>query len=171
MGSMTQIRIYDDKFQIWNNGSLIEGLTIEQLKSVHPSKPRNKLVADVCLKAGYIEAWGTGIPRVIEACKKSQLPSPIIEEIAGGFQITVLNPSKESLISMGLNERQIKAFIHVQENEKINNATYQEINNVGKTTATKELNEIVIKGFLYHEGKGRGSSYTLGQNKDKTETN
>ena len=55
MGSMTQIRIYDDKLQIWNDGQLIEGLTIDQLKTVHPSKPRNKLIAAVCLKGGYIE--------------------------------------------------------------------------------------------------------------------
>lgn len=162
MGNMTQIRIYDDKLQIWNDGKLVEGLTIESLKLSHPSRPRNRLIADACLKAGYIEAWGTGIPRIIDACRKDMLPDPFIEETAGGFQITILNPSEESLKRHGFNERQIHAFLYVKSHGKINNSIYQEINNIGKTIATRELSELASAGILQHYGTGRGSIYSLG---------
>ncbi len=161
MGSMTQIRINDDSFQIWNDGPLVDGLTIEQLKQNHPSKPRNKLIAEVCLKGGYIEAWGTGIPRIINACRMANLPAPTIEETSGGFQITITNISESALIKLGLNERQIKAYQYVRTHGKITNAIYQKLNNIGKTFSTKELYELVSLGLLKHSGTGRGSIYTF----------
>jgi len=60
MGSFIQIRIYDDKFWVWNEGGLPEDLSLELLKQSHPSRPRNPLIADVCFKGGYIDSWGRG---------------------------------------------------------------------------------------------------------------
>ena len=40
-GTPIQIRVYDDKLVIWNEGVLPEGLTLESLKREHPSRPRN----------------------------------------------------------------------------------------------------------------------------------
>ena len=34
------------------------GITFADLKGNHPSKPRNWIIADVCFKGGYIDAWG-----------------------------------------------------------------------------------------------------------------
>lgn len=163
MGNMTQIRIYDDKLQIWNDGTLVEGLTIESLKHSHPSRPRNRLIADACLKAGYIEAWGTGIPRIIDACKEAGLPEPEIIEAFGGFQITLFKDkyNETSLKTMGINERQIRAMLYVKEKGSITNSEYQRLNNIGRTTATEDLGELVSKSLLSHSGTGRGSTYTL----------
>ncbi|MDR0307954.1 MAG: putative DNA binding domain-containing protein, partial [Chitinispirillales bacterium] len=69
MGSFTQIRVYDDKINIWNDGMLPEGISLESLKRSHSSKPRNLLIADVCFKGGLIDAWGRGTIRIIESCK------------------------------------------------------------------------------------------------------
>lgn len=41
MGSFIQIRIYDDKISIWNDGHLPEGISLEKLKKPHSSKPWN----------------------------------------------------------------------------------------------------------------------------------
>ena len=67
MGAPTQIRLYSDSFSIWNDGSLPEGITEEDLKKVHRSKPRNPLIADVCFRGGYIDTWGRGTVKIIEA--------------------------------------------------------------------------------------------------------
>ena len=56
LGAPTQIRLYDDSFSIWNDGSLPEGITEEDLKKVHRFKPRNPLIADVCFRGGYIDS-------------------------------------------------------------------------------------------------------------------
>lgn len=67
MGSMIQIRIYDNQFSIWNEGTLPEGLTIDALKRKHSSRPRNQIIADVCFKGGYIDAWGRGTLKIINS--------------------------------------------------------------------------------------------------------
>lgn len=116
-----------------------------------------------CLKAGYIEAWGTGIPRIIDACKEAGLPEPEIIEAFGGFQITLFKDkyNETSLKTMGINERQIKAMLYVKEKGSITNSEYQQLNNIGRTTATEDLGELVSKSLLSHSGTGRGSTYTL----------
>ncbi len=79
MGSQTQIRLYNDNFGIWNDGGLPDELTEDDLKRTHRSKPRNPIIADVCFKAGYIDTWGRGTLKIIEACKEHNLPEPILK--------------------------------------------------------------------------------------------
>lgn len=43
MGADIQLRIYDDKLSIWNEGGLPFGLTLEELRAEHNSCPRNRL--------------------------------------------------------------------------------------------------------------------------------
>ena len=74
MGAMIQIRIYDNKLSIWNEGTLPAGITFADLRGNHPSKPRNPIIADVCFKGGYIDACGRGTLKIITACKEVELP-------------------------------------------------------------------------------------------------
>ena len=52
MGAQTQIRVYDDKISVWNDGQLPEGISLEALKRTHSSKPRNPIIAEVCVSKG-----------------------------------------------------------------------------------------------------------------------
>jgi ATP-dependent DNA helicase RecG len=47
-------------------------------------------------KAGYIEAWGRGIAKILLGCQKAKLPEPIIEESFGGLQITFFKSKEKS---------------------------------------------------------------------------
>ena len=85
IGAQTQIRMYDGHFRVWNDGGLPEGITEEDLKKVHSSKPRNPLIADICFKGGYIDSWGRGTIKIIEACHEAGLPEPDLKEEQGGF--------------------------------------------------------------------------------------
>lgn len=164
MGSFTQIRVYDDKITIWNDGALPEGITLESLKHVHSSHPRNPLIADVCFKGGLIDSWGRGTVRIIETCKEAGLPEPELTERDGGFLVTLFkdNLTEEQLMKLGLNARQVKAVSYMKEKGKITNAEYQEINNVSKRTATNDLTELVTKYRLANNtGYGAGSFYEL----------
>ncbi len=70
--SNIQVCIYDDRLEITNPGGLYGGLTIEKMLS-GISSIRNELIADVFLKMGIVEKWGTGIKRIAELCKKQGL--------------------------------------------------------------------------------------------------
>lgn len=164
MGSQTQIRLYDDNFGIWNDGGLPAELTEDDLKRTHRSKPGNPIIADVCFKAGYIDTWGRGTIKIIEACKEHNLPEPVLKEEQGGFLTKIFKDifTKENLEKLGLNDRQIKGVLYTKEKGSINNSLYQELNGIGKTTATEELQELVQKGILLQTGtKGRGIKYTI----------
>lgn len=43
----TQIKIFDDYIWFFNIGSLPEGITLEQLKGIHPSVARNPLIVHI----------------------------------------------------------------------------------------------------------------------------
>ena len=163
--SVVQMRIFDNHFNIWNEGELPAGISLDSLKRQHPSRPRNLLIADVCFKAGYIDAWGSGTLKIISTCKEAGLPDPEIIEQDGGILVTLFKNkySAEQLKKMNLNGRQLGAVLYLLKKGSITNTEYQEINGISRQTATRDLKELVEKfKILRREGiTGSGTSYTL----------
>ncbi len=162
-GSTIQIRMYDDKFNIWNEGILPEGLTNEILKLQHPSRPRNPLIADVCFKGGYIDAWGRGTLKILDACKEAELPEPEMKEMYGGFSVTLYKDlfTEEQLHKLDLNERQIKAVLFLKEKNRITNKDYQTICNISERTSLRDLDELVNQNLIVKVGDKKGTHYIL----------
>jgi ATP-dependent DNA helicase RecG len=164
-GSDIQVMIYDDCLTIWNPGGLPEGMSIAELYNPHhASRPRNRLIAQVFYDVEFIERYGGGIQKIMDACEMARLPQPVFEEKFGGFLVTFNKDiyTKERLEALGLNARQIKAVMYVKEKQRIKNKDYQEINAVSRQTATIELNNLAEKGILIRTGRaGRGIAYEL----------
>jgi ATP-dependent DNA helicase RecG len=113
MGAHIQLRVFDDKLSIWNEGILPNGLTLDDLKSEHNSRPRNPKIAKACFMAGYIDTWGRGTLKIIEACKEAGLAEPLIEETNGGISVTLFQkefgkPSEEIRNEFGKNSERIR---------------------------------------------------------------
>lgn len=164
MGAPVQIRLHEDKISIWNEGSLPAGLTLASLKRPHSSRPRNPIIADVSFKGGYIDAWGRGTIKIIDACKEAELPEPEMQEQDGGFSITLFknNLIQEQLIKLGLNHRQVKAVFFAKEKGKITNKDYQLLNDCSRNTASNDLTDLVQRGlFMPSDVRGAGSFYQL----------
>ena len=164
MGSTIQLRVYDNKITLWNEGSLPEGLDYEALKRTHSSLPRNPIIADVCFKAGYIDTWGRGTLKIFNSCREADLPEPEIQPLDGGVLVTLYKDylNEEQLKKLGLNERQIKAVEFVKENGKITNKEYQNLNDVSERTALRDLDELTNKSTLKKQGKKKGTYYEFG---------
>jgi len=161
--------MYDDKFSIWNEGTLPEGLTFESLRRQHPSRPHNPIIADVCFKGGYIESWGSGTLRIINSCKEASLPEPEMKESDGGILITLFKDmlNDPQLKDLGLNDRQVKAIRNLKETESISNKEYQRLCNVSERTASRDLAELVSLDILQLIGStGKGTKYILRRRKD-----
>ncbi len=64
---------------------------------------------------------------------------------------------------LGLNDRQIKAVLIVKEKAKITNSEYQELFDVSKATATRDLTELVENFALLDKigQTGVGTAYIL----------
>jgi len=164
-----QIRIYQDKLVIMNDGVLPPEVPIDRLKTEHISKPRNVLLAYAFNLAGFIEKWGMGTLKMIESCKEQDLPEPDFIEEEGIFKVIFYKDiyTIESLQKLGLNERQIKAVMYVKEIGKITNKKYQEKFKTSERTATRNLNDLVIKDIFERIGTtGKGVTYILRRHKE-----
>ena len=164
-----QARIFDNRMEIWNPGTLPQPLTPEDLKKEHESKPRNKLVAKCFFLTKFIEQWGTGTNKIMELCLKEGLPEPIFKETAGSFVVILRKEiTEEYLRGKDLNERQIRAVFYVKDKSRITNKEYQDINGVSKPTASRELKKLADKGILNKIGlTGKGTIYVLAERAHK----
>jgi ATP-dependent DNA helicase RecG len=164
IGAPIQISIYEDKFIVWNFGMLPEFIKLDDLKRKHASHPKNPILADIFFKGGLIEAWGRGTLKIIDECKKARLPEPLIEEVTGGISVTVFKNKNNDdyLKQFNLSERQMLAISFLKKNNKISNKEYQEISQISRETASRDLADLVEKGLIKSSGsKGAGSFYTI----------
>jgi len=162
-----QIKIHDDRLTIWSPGLLPPGITLKELyEPDHSSKPRNKLIAQVFYDTGWIEKYGSGIQRITNLCAAQRIPAPVFEESSGGVRVTFKRffHTEEELAdpAFGLNERQVKAVMYVQEHEQITNREYREMFNISERSALNDLAELCEKEVFVKIGTtGKYTKYVL----------
>lgn len=157
-----QIRIFDDRIEVWNPGLLPEPLTLEDLKRKHKSIPRNPLIAKCFFLIKLIEQWGTGTNDMVNLCLKWGLPEPLFEYVSGDFVVTFRSElTEERMERLGLNPRQIKAIEYIKEYGKINRMEYIKLNEVSNATAKRDLRELIVKNMLKSRGVGPKIHYIL----------
>jgi len=162
--SSIQIRVYNDRLVIMNEGKLPPEVPVEKLKTEHLSKPRNTLLADVFYKAGFIESWGRGTIKILEKCQEQGLPKPDFEEDHGVMKVVFYKDkfTEENLKKLGISERQIKAVMYVKEKGKITNKEYRELTGLSDEGARLDLIELSKRNLIQPIGKGRSAHYILG---------
>ncbi|WP_235021489.1 ATP-binding protein [Chitinophaga eiseniae] len=160
----TFLRVFDDRLHLWNPGNLPEELQIDALKENHSSYPRNRNIANVFYKAGYIESWGRGINKIVEACVEAGLPEPRMVEEQGGFSIVFYKDrySREFISSLQLDEKLEKAMFYIKDQGNITNFQYQQLVGVSKRTASRDLQLLVERALIQKVGTtGKGTVYTF----------
>lgn len=159
----TQVRWFDDSMVILSPGTLVPPLRPEDLKRPHRSYLRNPKIAEAFYFAGWIEQWGTGIGKILDEFRQAGLPEPEWEEAQGAVWLTFRKDilTEERLKTMGLNKRQIQAVLWVKTHGSITNREYRQLAGLSDEGARRDLNELVAKGFLRSEGKGRNVRYVL----------
>ena len=70
------IAVFDDRVEIENAGHLPNELTVETIKLPHRSYPQNPIIANALYMTAYLESWGTGVSRMVDACKTAGVPEP-----------------------------------------------------------------------------------------------
>ncbi len=160
--SSVQIRIFDDRLEIWNPGRLPPELNIELLKKKHESIPQNPLIAKSFFLIKWVEEVGTGTNKIITWCKDWGLPEPSFEETGTSLVLTFNRYFVPESILGGLTNRQRSAVEFLKQNEVITNKDYQELAHIAKATATRELAKMVEKGIIIKSGEtGKGTFYVL----------
>lgn len=83
-----QVALFDDRLEVTSPGMLLNNVTISKMMEGY-SKPRNPAIAKAFAYMKIIEKWGTGIPRLLEACEKYGLPKPELIDFDGDFRVNM----------------------------------------------------------------------------------
>lgn len=89
-GVHSQFKVFNNKLDFYNHGSLPYDLSIEDILDGNKrSEPRNILIAEIFRDCGLIERYGSGVKRAREEFEKYGLPEMKIGNIGNGFEVIV----------------------------------------------------------------------------------
>lgn len=121
-------------------GELPFGLTQEELKNSHRSKPRNKNIANVFYKAGFVESWGRGIQKICNQFAAAHLPEPVVGNFCGGVNVVV--PRNNPEVTMFSKE-----YLHYFKTESVREQVKSLLVICDGEKSKKELmSELLLKG-------------------------
>ena len=95
-GRDVKVGVYDDIVNIVSPGALPNIVTVEDILRGR-SEIRNKVIANVFKELGLIEQWGSGISRIMIACKKVGLKQPRIREGGDFVDVEFYRPKIEEM--------------------------------------------------------------------------
>lgn len=179
-----QIRIEDDAMYISNNCILPRGWTVETLMGTHKSIPFNPSIANAFYRAGYIEAWGRGIQKVLESCK--ELGSSAPEYTVLGDDLTVkftalasaVIPNGQSggnnggdggnnggnsggYVPSDLNETERIVYLQVNQDGTLTASQMSEKSGLAKRTIERTLRKLREKGVIMRIGSSRSGKWEI----------
>ncbi len=166
MGAPVQMRVFDQYLSIWNEGALPMGLSIDDLKIDHNSRPRNPILANACFLAGYIDSWGRGTLKIINSCKEYGLPEPKIIEKNGGIEVSILASNQDGVevdshglvkeLAKGLvkelTENQIKLLELIEAKPSVIKEEMAKHLEISTTAIDKNIKTLKQKGLLERVG-------------------
>lgn len=119
---------------------------------------RNPKLAAVFYRLKLIEAYGTGIPKIMKAYKDCGC-KPQLVVTSNAFKVILPNRNaQKSVISESVTpEERIIAYIH--EHGSITRPEVQSLLQVSQATANRLLKRMLAQDSLRQEGAGRGTRY------------
>jgi len=170
VGGAVSLAIYDDRLEVWSDGTLPSGLTPEDLKRDHPSKPRNPLIAKVFYLRGIIERWGRGTQKIVELCVRAGHPEPEFGEQAGSVWVRFL-PSgyiAPHRVAHDLTQRQREILQIIAHHGPIplREIMQRMANPPASATLRDDLYHLKRLELIDSEGHGRGAVWLLREEKE-----
>ena len=150
------ISIFDDRVEIENAGHLPNELTTETIKLPHRSYPQNPIIADALFMTAFLESWGTGVNRMVEACKTVRLPEPEYGTDGSFVWITFKRPNASANLDANL-DTNLDTKIHLSDKQKevlafciIPRSSREILVHIGVTNHTRNRDRFVK--YLVDEG-------------------
>lgn len=153
-----QIRVlmFDDRIEVVSPGGLPSGITEKEYLEGKISVLRNRTLANVFYRLGFVEIFGTGVTR-IKQLYEAGLVKPNFEVSENTIKIVL--PIFESNLNLTEDERAVYKVLSKSMLKPISEiAPYV---NFGKSKTTQLLKDMEQKGVVTVEGKGRGTKYIL----------
>ena len=154
--SQIRVSMFDDRIEIVSPGGLPSGITEEEYLSGKLSVLRNRNLANVFYRLGFVEIFGTGITRIKQLYAEALIkPDFEVSENAIKIVLPIFEKNAdltedEIVIYKLLSKTMLKPISEV--------APYVPF---GKSKTIKLLKEMCQKGVIAVEGKGKGTKYII----------
>ena len=154
--SQIRVMMFEDRIEIISPGGLPAGITEEEYLSGKISVLRNRNLANVFYRLGFVEIFGTGITR-IKQVYEAGLQKPDFE--VSENTIKIILPVLEENINLTDDEMVVYKILSKTVLKPISEiAPYVSF---GKSKTTQLLKAMGDKGVVTVEGKGRGTKYII----------
>ena len=176
--SRIQVAIYDDRLEITSPGGLLPGVTIDLMKEGF-SKIRNRSLANAFAYMNLVEAWGSGIPKLMNAMKIYGLKEPEFVDMEVAFRINLYRSQFDANnaidgidgtdgvkngVGLALNKEgdTVQKLLNmIAENPTATQAWYAEGLGVSKRTVSRMFASLQERGILVQNGTRRKAHWTI----------
>ena len=154
------ISVYDDRIEFVSVGGLPAGIALEDIM-LGLSVCRNPKLAAIFYRLQLIEAYGTGMPKIIKAYAGTDL-EPKIQVTNNAFKITLPNlnfSSKPVPVYEPPTEDEKRVLSLLATRESIVRSDVDRLLGVSQSTANRILKQMIEKYLISQEGTGKNTKY------------
>ena len=154
--SQIRVSMFDDRTEVVSPGGLPSGITEDEYLSGKLSVLRNRNLANVFYRLGFVEIFGTGITRIKQIYSEASV-KPSFEVSENAIQIVL--PIYEENANLTEDEKVVYKLLSRNMFKSMSEiAPYISF---GKSKTTKLLKDMEQKGVIAIEGKGKGTKYRI----------
>lgn len=165
------IRVYDNRIEFVSVGGLLPGIELEDIM-IGISACRNNNLANVFYRLELIEAYGTGMQKIMDAYKEVDT-KPSIQVTSNAFKIVLPNVNaqneiKEDLIIKEnvstystLSIEESKILEYAQLNPVFKKRDIMTLLDVSSATASRIIKRMLENNLLVKSGNARSSKYRV----------
>lgn len=157
----TLVSVYNNRIEFVSVGGLPTGIELDDIM-LGLSVCRNPKLAAVFYRLRLIEAYGTGMPKIMKAYAGAEV-KPKIEVSSNAFKITLPNrntTSNKAEMPVGVPKGDEKLILDfIRSNGHIVRSDVDQLLDVSQATANRILKRMVAEGLIYQDGNGRKTKY------------
>ena len=163
----TFISLYADRLEFTSIGGLVSGVSLNDI-TMGISVCRNTKLANVFYRLELIEAYGTGIIKIMEAYEGTGM-APQIETSDNAFKIILPNlnampePARQMQINPEKSTPEEKVIALTKQRGVITRKEIEILLGIGQSSCGRLLKKMIENGLLIQEGKGKSTHYCLPQ--------
>lgn len=158
-GASTLINIYEDRIEFLSLGGIVSGLSLEAIM-LGISQSRNEKLSNVFYRLRLIEAFGTGIQKIIKSYTDYEV-QPTFKAEQGAFVVILPNrhlSGKKEIVSLTDGQERVMKILSTGEKSR------KEIENTIGLSQTRVINllkELQELNIIERIKKGRNISYKI----------
>jgi len=154
----TLISIFDDRIEFVSIGGLVRGITFDDVM-LGISIARNRNLANVFYRLTLIEAYGTGMPKIMQSYEGFATKLQI-EVTDNAFKITLPNTNEATEKAL-LSDNESVALELFKNKEFIVRKDVESALSVSQAMAVRVLKGLISKGEIRAVGNGKNTRYVL----------